>query len=75
MASVLEDNVVSDTFSLRLNLNVLASTCIKRKKPWRKLALVGEVCSLLSYVQNSTLVCVRSVCSKADFLLGIYGLL
>lgn len=32
-----------DKLQLKVNLDVLASTCIKRKKPWPKLALVGEV--------------------------------
>jgi hypothetical protein len=47
MASALDDNTQNETSLLKLELDVLASTCIKRKKPWPKLALVGEVSYLL----------------------------
>jgi len=34
---------VSDALPLKFDLEVLASTCIRCKKPWSRLAFVGEV--------------------------------
>ena len=32
------------TMQLKFDMQVLASTCIKRKKPWSQLAIIGKVC-------------------------------
>ena len=40
---------VSDALPLKFDLEVLASTCIRCKKPWSRLAFVGEVSFLLMY--------------------------
>jgi len=40
---------VPDALPLKFNLEVLASTCIRCKKPWSRLAFVGEVSFLLVY--------------------------
>jgi hypothetical protein len=45
MASTLDEITQNETSLLKIELDVLASTCIKRKKPWPKLALVEEVSS------------------------------
>jgi len=34
---------VSDALPLKFDLEILANTCIKCKKPWSRLAFVGEV--------------------------------
>ena len=37
------------TMQLKFDMQVLASTCIKRKKPWSQLAIIGEVCVFIFF--------------------------
>ena len=44
---------------MKLELDVLASTCIRRKKPWPRLAFIGHVSTWLncSFEQGNNLLC------------------
>jgi len=46
--NIQEGSNVPDALPVKFDLEVLASTCVKCKKPWPRLAFVGEVSFFLS---------------------------